>query len=209
MQATTMSAPRLPLDQYRVLVEHSPVMIWRAGLDAKCDYFNNTWLAFTGRTLEQELGDGWTEGVHPEDAPRCMEVFLSSFARREAFEVEYRLRHRDGVHRYIFDRGVPFEDEHGRFAGYIGSCVDVHERREMERRKEAFLSLIAHELRTPLTSMRAYAEVLRRRLAQAQGAPPEALDRLLAQIARFDSLVAKMSDGALLSADPRVAGGDG
>lgn len=206
MQATMMSTLRLPLDQYRALVEHSPVMIWRAGLDAKCNYFNDTWLAFTGRTLQQELGDGWTEGVHPEDAPRCMQVFQSSFARREAFEMEYRLRRRDGVHRYIFDRGVPFEDEQGRFAGYIGSCVDVHERREVERKKEAFLTLIAHELRTPLTSMRTYAEVLRRQLARAQGGPPEALGRLMAQIERFEDLVAELSGGGLLSAGRSVAG---
>jgi PAS domain S-box-containing protein len=114
--------------QYRLLVESSPVMIWRAGLDAKCDYFNETWLAFTGRTLEQELGDGWAEGVHRDDLERCIGIYRDHFARRAVFEMEYRMRRHDGVYRYIFDRGVPFFDETDEFAGFIGSCVDVEER---------------------------------------------------------------------------------
>ena len=103
-------------------------MIWRAGLDAKCDFFNETWLAFTGRTMEEEFGDGWAEGVHEDDLERCVGIYRDHFARRAAFEMEYRLRRHDGCYRYIFDRGVPFLDESGRFAGFIGSCVDVDER---------------------------------------------------------------------------------
>ena len=114
--------------EYRLLVESSPVMIWRAGLDAKCDYFNETWLAFTGRTFEQELGDGWAEGVHPGDLDRCVGLYRDHFARHAIFEMEYRLRRHDGVYRYIFDRGVPFVDEAGKFAGFIGSCIDVDAR---------------------------------------------------------------------------------
>lgn len=124
----SMSGRSLPPAQYRLLVESSPVMIWRAGLDAKCDYFNETWLAFTGRTFEQELGNGWAEGVHRDDFDRCLEVYLDHFARRAVFEMEYRLRRHDGAYRWIFDRGVPFSDEAGQFAGFIGSCVDVEER---------------------------------------------------------------------------------
>jgi two-component system CheB/CheR fusion protein len=122
-----MAGRTLPPEQYRLLVESSPVMIWRSGLDAKCDYFNETWLAFTGRTFEQELGDGWAEGVHADDFDRCVGIYLDHFARRATFEMEYRLRRHDGAYRYILDRGVPFS-EAGRFAGFIGSCVDVDER---------------------------------------------------------------------------------
>src|SRR5687767_11374473 len=81
--------------EYRLLVEHSPVLICRAGLDAKCDYFNQPWLDFTGRTLEQEMGDGWAEGVHPGDFDRCVKYYLDHFHRHEAFEMEYRLRRHD------------------------------------------------------------------------------------------------------------------
>jgi two-component system CheB/CheR fusion protein len=123
-----MNGRSLAPEQYRLLVESSPVMIWRSGLDAKCDYFNETWLAFTGRTFEQEYGNGWAEGVHPDDFDRCLAIYLDHFARRAVFEMEYRLRRHDGAYRYIFDRGVPFSDERGAFAGFIGSCVDVDER---------------------------------------------------------------------------------
>jgi two-component system CheB/CheR fusion protein len=123
-----MHGRTLPPAQYRLLVESSPVMIWRSGLDAKCDYFNDTWLAFTGRTFEQELGNGWAEGVHSEDLDRCVGIYLDHFARRAVFEMEYRLRRHDGAYRYIFDRGVPFFEDSGQFAGFIGSCIDIDER---------------------------------------------------------------------------------
>lgn len=115
------------------IVEQAPIMIWRANTTAKCDYFNRQWLLFTGRTLVQELGDGWTEGVHPEDFEKCLATYLSSFARREVFEMEYRLLRHDQKYRWIFDRGVPFKDPHGNFGGYIGSCIDVTE--SVEARK--------------------------------------------------------------------------
>src|SRR3954465_13417187 len=101
--------------EYQALVENSPVMIWRAGTDARCDYFNETWLSFTGRTLEQEMGNGWTEDVHSDDFDRCMACYLDHFQRREAFEIEYRLLRYDGAYRWIVDRGAPFTDDTGAF----------------------------------------------------------------------------------------------
>jgi two-component system cell cycle sensor histidine kinase/response regulator CckA len=118
-------------EQYRAVLDHGPTMIWRAGLDAKCDYFNATWLAYTGRSLEQEVGNGWTEGVHPDDLGECVATYLAHFERREPFEMEYRLRRFDGVYRYIVDRGVPFTGTTGNFGGFIGSCMDVDERHEV------------------------------------------------------------------------------
>jgi len=117
---------------YQILVEQAPILIWRAGTDKGCDYFNARWLAFTGRTLEEEVGHGWAEGVHPEDFERCLAIYTSSFDRREVFEMTYRLRRHDGCYRWLFDRGVPFFGEDGRFAGYIGSCVDVTDKVEAE-----------------------------------------------------------------------------
>lgn len=157
--------PALTTTEYRLLVQHSPVMIWRSGLDARCDYFNETWLAFTGRTIEQEMGDGWAEGVHPDDFERCVAHYLDHFHRREAFEMEYRLRRHDGLYRWIFDRGVPFMDDSGAFAGFIGSCVDVDERRKAHETQQQhsqeqlalardfekwILAIVSHDIRDPL-----------------------------------------------------------
>ena len=131
--------------EYRLLVEHSPVLIWRADLNKKCDYFNHTWLEYTGRTMEQEMGDGWAEGVHPDDLDRCFKIYVSNFDKRLPFEMEYRLRRYDGVYRWIFDRGVPYTDDNGVFLGYIGSCVDVTERIEAEQRgRELVAEQAAH-----------------------------------------------------------------
>ena len=106
-------------------------MIWRSGLDALCDWFNKPWLDFVGRTMEQEIGNGWTEGVHPEDFDRCLEVYLSSFDARRSFTMTYRLRRGDGVYREILDNGSAFYRD-GEFAGYFGSCIDISERSAME-----------------------------------------------------------------------------
>jgi PAS domain S-box-containing protein len=191
----------LPPDQYRLLVEHAPTMVWRSGLDTLCNYFNATWLRFTGRTLEQEQGNGWAEGVHPDDFRRCVDIYLAHFERREPFEMEYRLRRYDGVYRYIFDRGVPFTDDQGRFAGFIGSCVDVHERREADQAKATFLALAAHELRTPLTSMQMYLEALRRQSPRGDTSRSEVLDRMGTQLERFSTLVRDLGDVGRLEAN--------
>jgi two-component system, sensor histidine kinase PdtaS len=102
--------------------------LWMAGTDALCDFFNLGWLTFTGRTLDQERGNGWVEGVHHEDFQRCMHTYLDAFVAREPFSMEYRLRRHDGEYRWIYDQGAP-RYENGVFAGFIGSCVDVTEQR--------------------------------------------------------------------------------
>lgn len=161
--------------EYSLLIENSPVMIWRSGRDASCDYFNDTWLSFTGRTLEQELGSGWAEGVHPEDLERCIAHYLDHFRRHEPFEMEYRLRRRDGVYRWIVDRGVPFSDT-GTFAGFIGSCVDIDERhkaQEAQRMRSQeqlalardfekwILAIVSHDIRNPLNAIQLAARALK------------------------------------------------
>ncbi|HOF08629.1 MAG TPA: PAS domain-containing protein [Opitutaceae bacterium] len=123
---------KLTLSEYAILVEQAPIMIWRAALSMGCDYFNDVWLAFTGRTLAQEIGNGWTEGVHPDDFARCLAIYTDHFQRRSTFEMEYRLQRHDGAYRWIFDRGTPYFDESGVFLGFIGSCIDVTERVEAQ-----------------------------------------------------------------------------
>ncbi|HYQ47652.1 MAG TPA: PAS domain S-box protein, partial [Thermodesulfovibrionales bacterium] len=132
-------------EEYMLLVEKAPIMIWRSDITMECDYFNEVWLSFTGRSMEQEIGNGWAEGVHPDDFDRCLKIYTDHFARREIFEMEYRLRRFDGVYRWIFDRGVPYSDAGGNFKGYIGSCVDVTERIEAQ---EALKKTQEAEIRT-------------------------------------------------------------
>ena len=120
----------LSCSEYKAIVESSPNMVWRAGTDARCNYFNATWLRFTGRSMEEESGDGWAIGVHPDDMAFCVETYLAAFRKREPFEMEYRLRRHDGQWRWINDRGVPLVDASGDFAGYIGSCMDVTDKVE-------------------------------------------------------------------------------
>jgi PAS domain S-box-containing protein len=120
-----MSEPTLDLHDYRRLMGQIPVMIWRASPNAARDYFNEHWLAFTGRQLDQELGSGWTRGVHPEHLQRCLDSYMTAVNQRRIFEVEYRLRRQDGSFRWVRDRGLPFDDTSGAFAGYLGTCIDV------------------------------------------------------------------------------------
>jgi PAS domain S-box-containing protein len=128
-----MKKEKLSYNEYMIIVEQAPIMIWRANTSTECDYFNQQWLNFTGRKIEQELGNGWADGVFSEDFNMCLEIYLSSFKKREVFEMEYRLRRYDGEYRWIFDRGVPFKDEQGNFGGYIGSCIDITDSVEARR----------------------------------------------------------------------------
>jgi len=123
-------------DFYLKLFHDFPNPIWRSGADAKCDYFNQAWLAFTGRSLLQESGDGWAQGVHPDDLAHCLDAYREAFAARRAFEMEYRLRRHDGEYRWVVDCGSPFFDMEGEFAGYIGSCYDITARKHNEEQLE-------------------------------------------------------------------------
>jgi PAS domain S-box-containing protein len=120
------------LDFHLKLMQEFPNPIWRVDRIGKCDYVNRAWLEFTGRALEQELGDGWMEGIHPDDRRRCTDAFLAAVARREPFAMEYRMRHRDGGHRWILDHGSPYHDLDGGYAGYLGACYDIDERKQAE-----------------------------------------------------------------------------
>jgi len=131
--------------RFRTLADTAPVFIWTSGTDNKCDWFNATWQAFTGRDLAQEVGDGWRGGIHPDDLARVIEADASAFNTRTPFEVEYRLRRHDGTYRWILDTGVPRFGADGTFAGYIGTSLDIHDRRmaedELIRREQQFVSL--------------------------------------------------------------------
>jgi PAS domain S-box-containing protein len=134
-------------ERFRLMSDVAPVLIWMSGPDTLCTYFNKPWLDFTGRSLNQEKGNGWTEGVHPDDRQSCLDIYGHAFDRREEFRMEYRLRRHDGEYRWIYDVGVPRLNADGSFAGYIGSCVDVTERKRAEqaaRESDELLRLAAH-----------------------------------------------------------------
>ena len=167
--------------RFRSMADSSPVLLWMAGTDGLCNFFNQTWLEFTGRSLAQEMGVGWAEGVHPEDFRACMDTYMAAFAARQPFEMEYRLRRYDGEYRWILDRGSPRYLEGGEFAGYIGSCVDLTERRRAEEEArsvaadlkratsymEQLLYAASHDLREPIRMVSTFLDLLRDRAEHA------------------------------------------
>jgi two-component system CheB/CheR fusion protein len=167
--------------RFRALADSAPVLIWMSGLDKACHYFNKTWLDFTGRTMAQEVGEGWVEGVHPEDLDHCIGIYVACFEARQPFVMEYRLRRFDGEYRWLLDQGVPRHDERGEFAGYIGSCLDITERRQAaedlrqtnldleaatqranaaNHAKSDFLATMSHEIRTPMNAIIGMTDLL-------------------------------------------------
>lgn len=140
LQAQTEIAQRIQTEkelrekevQYQNLADSGIALIWTAGTDKLCNYFNLPWLRFTGRTLEQELGNGWAEGVHPDDFDHCLNIYVTAFDKREKFDMEYRVHHVSGEYRWIQDLGTPCYNSSGEFVGYIGHCFDITERKMLE-----------------------------------------------------------------------------
>jgi len=134
-------------ERFRSVADAAPVLIWMSGMDKLCTFFNKPWLEFTGRSLEQELGNGWAEGVHPDDLQKCFEIYTEAFDARQPFAMQYRLRRSDGEYRWLSDQGVARYDSQENFAGYIGSCVDVTElinKDEALRESEERMRLVAN-----------------------------------------------------------------
>jgi PAS domain S-box-containing protein len=160
--------------RFRIVADSLPVLIWMSGVDRLRTFFNKPWLDFTGRTAEQEIGNGWADGVHPGNLEGCLKGYVEAFDARRPFVMQYRLRRHDGEYRFISDHGVPRYDTQGGFAGYIGSCVDITDRLRAEaetqqlRQELAHISrlatmgemtaTIAHELSQPLTAIMTNAQ---------------------------------------------------
>ena len=192
----SQSALRESEVRFRNVADTAPVLIWMSDTNKHCTFFNKGWLDFTGRTMEQEFGDGWTEGVHAEDIAHCLEVYGSAFDARKPFTMEYRLRRNDGEYRWMLDVGTP-RFEAGVFLGYIGSCLDITERRQAELDYQLqstelarvgrvalmgeLAASLAHEVNNPLGAMVANASAGQRLLAR-DALGPEELRELLADI---------------------------
>ena len=163
------------------VMDAAPVMIWVSGKDKLCVWFNRPWLTFTGRSMAQELGSGWAEGVHQEDFDRCLETYVSHFDDRQEFRMQYRLRCHDGTYRWIDDTGIPRYARDGTFLGFIGSCTDIHGLRETQDELRhrvlevvhlnriatagALSASIAHELTQPLTAIQSNTQAAKSLLA--------------------------------------------
>jgi two-component system, LuxR family, sensor kinase FixL len=124
-RAMTETELRESEERFRIVADAAPVLMWMSGLDKLCTFCNKAWLDFTGQTMEQELGDGWSNGLHPEDFEKSLKTYATAFDAREPFVMQYRLRHHDGEYRWITDHGVPRHDAQRNFLGYIGVCVDI------------------------------------------------------------------------------------
>ncbi|MGJ3254270.1 MAG: PAS domain S-box protein [Elainellaceae cyanobacterium] len=128
-------------ERFRLMANSAPVLIWMADTSQKCCFFNQPWLDFTGRSLDEEINDGWLEGVHPDDRHSCSNAYTTAFNACQPFTIEYRLRRVDGEYRWILDTGIPRYGSEGQFKGYIGSCVDITERRNAEQERDRLFEL--------------------------------------------------------------------
>ncbi|RFZ81039.1 PAS domain S-box protein [Mucilaginibacter terrenus] len=138
---SSQNQPLIPVEeQFKIIADTAPVLIWISGVDKLCYFFNTGWLNFTGRSMQQEVGTGWTEGVHPDDLQRCLKTYFHAFDAREEFRIEYRLKRHDGRFCWVIDHGVPRYTQDGEFAGYIGSCINIDSVLESERVKTDFIS---------------------------------------------------------------------
>ncbi len=128
--------------RFRTVADSAPVMIWMLDTEGKAIYFNKIWLDFTGRPLERELGDGWRENIHPEDIKERLHIFTDAFKERRKFSVEFRLRRADGTYAWVYGTGVPNFSPEGVFLGYLGTTLDITERKETDDRRQEYIDEI-------------------------------------------------------------------
>src|SRR5215471_17472834 len=159
--------PKSGLDErFREVMDAAPVMIWVSDTNKLCVWFNRPWLEYTGRTMAEEFGNGWAEGVHPDDFDDCLRIYTSCFDARAPFQMQYRLRRHDGAYRWIDDTGIPRYARDGTFLGYIGSCVDVHASKVAEEQLQTLKQAL--ELRIVEKTVELETEVARRGVVEAK-----------------------------------------
>jgi PAS domain S-box-containing protein len=201
-------------------------MLWRARPDLSCEYLSPQWLDFTGFTEEQALGDGWSRVVHPEDLARWLDTSLRAFDAREGFELEYRLRRRDGEYRWVLDRARPRFAADGLFVGFVGACLDIDERKraeqelarslERERRlrsateeagrlKDGFFATVLLDLRSPAQAIATWAGHLRQQVPGSTEAA-QALDAIESSARAQERIISSLLDLSRVAAGGEPVG---
>ena len=200
--------------RFQAIADTAPVMIWTTGTDGLCNYFSKPWLDFTGRTMEQEVGMGWTEGVHPDDVQGCLDRFLPAFHARKPFRMEYRLRRADGEYRWVDESGIPRYTPGGEFAGYIGCNIDITDRKRAEEERERLRQVqselahinrvttmgelaasIAHEVKQPISAAHTNAQTCLRWLGRNQPEIEEAREaasRVIQDVTRASEIISRI-----------------
>lgn len=197
--------------RFQAIADTAPVMIWTTGTDGLCNYFSKPWLDFTGRTMAQEVGTGWIEGVYPDDVQGCLGCFLPAFHARKPFRMEYRLKRADGEYRWVDESGIPRYTAGGEFAGYIGCNIDITERKRAEEERERLRQLqselahinrattmgelaasIAHEIKQPISAAQTDAKTCLRWLGRDQPDMEEAREaasRMIQDVMRASEII--------------------
>ncbi len=200
--------------RFQAIADTAPVMIWTTGTDGLCNYFSKPWLDFTGRTMEQEVGMGWTEGVHADDVQGCLDGFLPAFQARKPFRMEYRLRRADGEYRWVDESGIPRYTPGGEFAGYIGCNIDITDRKRAEEERERLRQVqselahinrvttmgelaasIAHEIKQPISAAHTNAKTCLRWLGRNQpdiAEAREAASRVIQDVTRTSEIISRI-----------------
>ena len=189
--------------RFREMADAAPALIWTSGTDARCDWFNASWLAFTGRTMEQEVAGGWIEGVHPDDAQRCLDVYHGGFRAHQPFGMEYRRRRNDGAYRWVLANGTPRFAADGTFVGFIGNCMDVtdqHLAREAAEAANALLQEQGLELELSNQQLQEQAAELEAQAEELQATAAELEERTHeAELARAEAEAANRAKSDFLA----------
>lgn len=187
-------------ERFRHMADTAPVWIWMSGTDRLCNYVNQPWLDFTGRTVEQELGNGWTEGVHPDDFQSCLDTYVNAFEARQEFQMEYRLKRFDGEYRWVLNRGIPRFTPEGTFLGYIGSCIDisdVYDELHLRKQAEAAIHQLNESLEQRVKERTAQLEFANRELESFSYSVSHDLRAPLRHISGFVDLLQKRATSTL------------